>query len=82
MIGFELPHAEPPAVPAESAYISSMSTGVAHTPPGGLIDISSNRRLTVLEGRVVDAECPVSPDTARGSYYTWRPIVPPCPYFD
>lgn len=78
MFGFEVPHTDVIAV--EQHNYNGDAVAVA-TPPGGLIDISSNRRLAVVEGRVVDADCHVSPDTARGSYYTWRPIVPPCPYF-
>lgn len=50
------------------------------TPPGGLIDITSDRRIAVVEGRVVDAACHMSERSVQGSYYTWRPIVPPCPY--
>ena len=77
MFGFDVPV-------REIAVNDDVYNGAAievSTPPGGLIDISSNRRIAVVEGRVVDAACHASEKSVRDSYYTWRPIVAPCPYF-
>lgn len=78
MFGFDVPVANVRGIDNET--FNGAAVEVA-TPPGGLIDISSNRRIAVVEGRVVDAVCHASEKSVRDSYYTWRPIVPPCPYF-
>ena len=79
MFGFDVPVRE--NVVNDETYNGAAVETAAPTPPGGLIDISSNRRIAVVEGRVVDAACHMSENSVRDSYYTWRPIVPPCPYF-
>ncbi len=78
MFGLDIPAGHDRIVDAEVYNGDAVETA---TPPGGLIDISSSRRIAVVEGRVVDAACHMSDRSVRDSYYTWRPIVPPCPYF-
>jgi len=78
MFGFDVPAVEVRGIDNEVFNGAAVETT---TPPGGLIDISSNRRIAEVEGRVVDAECHMSERSIRDSYWTWRPIVPPCPYF-
>jgi hypothetical protein len=78
MFGFEVPAAEVRGIDNETFNGAAVETA---TPPNGLIASSGTRRIAEVEGRVVDAECHMSERSIRDSYWTWRPIVPPCPYF-